>query len=178
MTSKEVKQALESFTIIVDSREQETQKLIDRINQMEAPVIRRKLDFGDYSAKVQLPDGEEFSLERRACVERKMNFSELCGCFKSTKTVKSRERFEREFNRAKEAHARLYLLVECATWEKAYKGDYRSMMKPQALIASMLTWMVRYNSPIVMCQAATSGKLIRDILYREMKEALTRLELF
>ena len=168
MTSKEVKQALESFTIIVDSREQETQKLIDRINQMEAPVIRRKLDFGDYSAKVQLPDGEEFSLERRACVERKMNFSELCGCFKSTKTV----------NRAKEAHARLYLLVECATWEKAYKGDYRSMMKPQALIASMLTWMVRYNSPIIMCQAATSGKLIRDILYREMKEALTRLELF
>ena len=82
MTSKEVRQALESFTIIVDSREQETQKLIDRINQMEAPVIRRKLDFGDYSAKVQLPDGEEITPEQE--LEK---FSMCKECYKAEREI-------------------------------------------------------------------------------------------
>ena len=48
-------------------------------------------------------------------------------------------------------------------------------MKPQALVASMTTWMARYDSPILMCTPDTSGQLIYDVLYREMKEALIQL---
>ena len=171
MDSRSVKEALETLTIIIDSREQLTAKLIKRINAMEAPYIRRKLLFGDYSAKVTLPGGDEFSLENKVCVERKMNFSELCACYS-----RERERFTREFERAKGAGAKLYLLVEGASWEKAYKGDYRSQMKPNALVASMTAWLARYNCQLIMCQAATSGKLIRELLSREMKERLSRME--
>jgi ERCC4-type nuclease len=178
MNSRDIKAALETFTIIVDSREQETPRLVRRLNQMECPHIRRKLDFGDYSAKVELPFGGEFSLEQFVCVERKMNYSELCSCFKNTEKVKNRERFAREFERAKAAGAKLYLLIEGATWEKAYNGDYRSQMTPKSLIASMTTWMARYPCEIIMCHADTSGKLIKEILYREMKEKLARIEEF
>lgn len=60
-------------------------------------------------------------------------------------------------------------------YAKAYHGYYRSQMRPQALVASMTTWMARYDTPIVMCNAETSGQLIYDILYREMKEAMINL---
>lgn len=43
---------------------------------------------------------------------------EAGGCF-----CRSRDRFEREFIRAKNADAKLYLLIENGTWEKAYGGQ-------------------------------------------------------
>ena len=89
--------------------------------------------------------------------------------------ARSRHRFKREFERARAKDAKVYLLIEQASWEKAYHGYYRSQMKPQTLVASMTTWMARYDTPIVMCNAETSGQLIYDILYREMKEALINL---
>ena len=171
MEHRDVQAALGTFTVIVDSREQMTKKLIDRLNSMGCPHVRRALRYGDYSAMVRLSGGGTMSLESAVCVERKMNFSELCSCF-----GKGRDRFTREFERAKEDGAKLYLLIECASWEKAYKGDYRSRMKPQALIASMTAWMARYGCQIIMCQPAVSGKLIKELLYREMKEKLTAME--
>ena len=39
---------------------------------------------------------------------------------------RSRDRFEREFIRAKNADAKLYLLIENGTWEKAYAGNPRT----------------------------------------------------
>lgn len=101
------------------------------------PVLKTKLDFGDYSAQCELPSGVPFSLADKAAIERKQNLTELAGNLST-----SRDRFKREFERAQAADAKLYLLVEQATWEKAYTGQYRSKMKPNALTASMTTWMV------------------------------------
>lgn len=170
MNPFDIDTVLKTFEILVDTREQPTQKFQNRINAMGVSCRRHKLDFGDYSAAVTLPDGSEYSLEDKACVERKMDYSELCSCF-----CRERDRFTREFERAKTAGAKVYLLVESATWEAAYKGQYRSRMKPQALIASMTTWLARYNCQIIMCRAATTGILIKEILYREMKERLEKL---
>lgn len=165
MNPVEVECALRSFTILVDTREQDTPQLRKRLGDMSCPWERRKLDFGDYSACCQTLD-----LSAAVCVERKMSLDELCACY-----CKGRGRFEREFERAREAGAKLYLLIEGATWEKAYNGRYRSRMSPQALVASMQAWLTRYNCQLLFCEAETSGKLIRDILYREMKERLEAL---
>lgn len=89
------------------------------------PHRREKLDFGDYSCAYVDQDGEEQSLAGVVAIERKMSLDELCLCF-----GKDRPRFEREFQRAKEAGARLYLLVEDASWEDVLHGRYRSRMKP------------------------------------------------
>ena len=45
-------------------------------------------------------------------------------------------------------------------------------MTPQALIASINAFRSRYGMQLDFCKAETTGRLIRDILYRELKEYL------
>lgn len=155
------------MTLIVDTREQDTDRLRRRIRQTGLSFVRQKLDFGDYSAKTTLDNGTEFDISGSVSIERKMNLDELCACY-----CKGRKRFTREFERAKSAGAKVYLLIENANWEKTYNGSYRSKMSPQALTASLFAWLARYNCQIIFCKEETSGKIIREILYREMKERL------
>lgn len=167
MNPFEVSRALKNLTLIVDTREQDTDRLRRRIRQTGLSFVRQKLDFGDYSAKTTLDNGTEFDISSSVSIERKMNLDELCNCY-----CKGRKRFTREFERAKLAGAKVYLLIENANWEKAYNGSYRSKMSPQALTASLFAWLARYNCQIIFCKEETSGKIIREILYREMKERL------
>lgn len=70
----------------------------------------------------------------------------------------------------------MYLLIENGSFEKAYAGQYRSKMHPNALIANLTAWMARYNAHIIFCRADTFPKLCREILFREAKEILTNME--
>ena len=166
MNPVEIAGALDTMTALVDTREQDTQALRRRLSVF-GKYEREKLDFGDYSAAVTLPDGAKYSLADKVAVERKMSLDELAACFTG-----GRARFRREFERAKEAGAKIYLLVESATWEKAYGHRYRSQLNPKAFIASMTAWLARYDCQIIFCQPETTGILIKEILYREMKERL------
>lgn len=163
--------SLESVVILVDSREQATKQAEQRYSDFGYPWRRTKLEFGDYSAEFILPDDTAYRLTEKVCIERKMSIDELCGCY-----THDRERFTREFERAKAAGAKIYLLIEGASWEKIYASKYRSRMHSTALIASMLTWLARYNCQLIMCKPETSGKLISNILYREGKEILEKLD--
>lgn len=162
----EVKSALESMVCLVDTREQGTPRLRARLKEIGCPWERKKLNFGDYSVKCDAID-----LSETIAVERKMDLDELCNCY-----CKERKRFEREFERAKQAGAKVYLLIEDGSWEDAYSGKYRSCMKPVALVASIQAWLARYNCQIIFCQQQTTGRLIHDILYRELKEALEKFD--
>ena len=158
----EVKAALESAVLLLDTREQETPRLRERLRKIGWPVERHKLDFGDYSVKCDC-----LSLADSVVIERKMSLDELCECF-----GRSRSRFEREFERAKATGATTYLLVENASWEAVYAGKYRSKMAPQSLVASICAWLARYDCQILFCKPETTGQLIRDTLCRELKERL------
>lgn len=163
----EIQQCLDTMKILVDTREQPTLSYKRRLQSMGVPFERRKLDFGDYSICCSLADGTEYTLEKTVCVERKMSFDEICNCY-----CQQRKRFTREFERAKEAGAKVYLLVENATWENAYSGNYHCKMSSQALVASLTAWLARYNCQIIFCKPETTGKLIKELLYRELKERL------
>ena len=164
----EAEDCLREMIYVVDNREQPTKALEKRLEYLQ-PYTRETLNAGDYTAKTLLPDGSWFYLP--VAVERKMSLTEIAGNF-----CRERERFTNEFNRARDAETRLYLLIEQSSWESAYAGAYRSQMKPQSLVASLLTWSARYQSPIFMCQRPeTGGKLIRDILHYEMREYLERM---
>lgn len=169
MTPAEIETALKSMVCLVDTREQDTPRFRARIQQIDCPVEREKLDFGDYSAKMII--GSEWR-QIPVAIERKMDFTELAQCF-----CKGRARFSCEFDRAKSANAKVYLLVENQSWEDAYNGNYRSQMKPKAFVASLLAWLARYNCQIIFCNEHTSGKLIYDILRRECREYLERMML-
>ena len=161
----EAEECLKNMIFVCDSREQPTKALEKRLEYLQ-PNVRETLNAGDYTAKTLLPNGEWFYLP--VSIERKMSLSEIAGNF-----CHERDRFRAEFNRARDAEIRLYVLIEQASWEDAYAGAYRSQMKPQSLIASLLTWMARYRCPILMCKRPeTGGKVIRDVLRYEMREAL------
>ena len=164
----EAEECLRQMIYCVDTREQPTQTLEKRLEYLQ-PYERETLTAGDYTAKTLLPDGTWFYVP--VAIERKMSLTEIAGNF-----CRERERFRAEFNRARDAEIRLVILIEQSSWETAYAGAYRSQMRPQSLIASLLTWMARYKCPILMCNRPdTGGKLIRDILHYEMREALERL---
>ena len=161
----EVKRQLSSMVCLVDTREQDTMRARKRLASIGLPVERVTLPFGDYSARCELLD-----LREAIVIERKMDLDEIAHCY-----CQDRKRFEREFERAKQAGAKVYLLIENGSWEDVYGGKYRSRMSPEALAASIQAWLARYNCQLMFCKEETSGRLIRDVLYRELKERLEAL---
>jgi hypothetical protein len=78
--------------------------------------------------------------------------------------------------RAMEQGAVVYLLTEGGSYEAIINHRYRSRFNPAAFLASLTAWTVRYNLRPMFCKAGTSGALIKEILYRDMKERLERGE--
>ena len=167
MTIPEVEASLKTMVILVDTREQETTRSKARYAQFGCPYERTTIKTGDYSVKFQLPDGDWYDMSGEISVERKMNLDEICMCF-----GEQRKRFIKEFERLKENNIRMWLLIENASFKKAYDGTYRSRYRPQSLVASLLAWQARYNCRMVMCDESVTGKLIHDILYYEGREIL------
>lgn len=171
MNHFEVANSLDTMTLLVDTREQPTQNLQRRIAVSGLPAERKKLNAGDYSCKCVLPNGDELDFSSKVAIERKMSIDELCTCFGA-----QRKRFENEFRRALDAGTKIYLVVENGSWEKIYNGKYKSLMTPQALVASIDAFRCRYGMQLDFCKPETTGRIIRDILYRELKEHLERME--
>lgn len=172
----EQREVLRSFRIICDSREQDTARARERYERMNAPVSRAKLNYGDYCYNATLPDGTaiydtEKPINPACVVERKMSLDELAMCL-----GKDRKRFQREFERAKEAGARVILLCENASWENLMNGRYRSRLNPNAYLGSLVAWAARYDFQLLFCKEETSGRLIKEYLYRDLKERLERGE--
>lgn len=176
MSPFEEKQMLDSMMILVDTREQPTEKAVRRCKRFGCPYERRTLDYGDYTYNARLPNGklifEGSESVRGLCViERKMSLDEIAGNF-----TRGRDRFVREFERASENNARVYLIIENGNWEKLLKHKYKSRMSVEAFKASVNAWMVRYNANVTFCEEATTPILIKDILYRDLKERIERGE--
>lgn len=165
MTGPDIENCLQSIVILVDTREQPSERAQKRYQAFERPYRRQKLDYGDYSAEFVLPDGRTVAVN--AAIERKMSLEELSSCLTA-----ERERFRKEFERAEEAGASMYLLVENATWENLINGKYKTKFNKNAFLGSIVAWIARYDIKPIFCKAETSGRLIREILYREMKKRL------
>ncbi|MBR5809457.1 MAG: ERCC4 domain-containing protein [Clostridia bacterium] len=162
----QIEKMLESMVVLYDTREQDTEALRRRLSFLGFPSERFKLDYGDYSLKYTDISGDEIYLTN-ICIERKMNLDELALCF-----GKERKRFKREFDRAKENNAKIHLIIENAAYEKIYSGKYRSQLKPQSMIASLLSWSARYNMRFHFCKAELTGWLIGQILQYELRNYL------
>lgn len=176
MTPVEIEAALETMIVLVDTREQDTERSRRRLRAMGAPALRVTLDYGDYAANVLLPSGEwlhdpDGRIAAGCVIERKMNLDELAECL-----TRGRDRFRREFQRARANGANVWLLVENGNWEALLAGRYRSRFQPKAFLASLTAWAVRYSLHIVFCDELTTPILIREILYRDLKERMTNGE--
>ena len=143
----EIDQILESFRVIVDTREQASNRAAERFSALGDNLERATLDYGDYAANITFTTGNplyDVSTTRiyPSCViERKMSLDELAMCF-----TRGRDRFRREMERATAAGAKIYLLTEGGDWEKIFRHSYRSRFNPNAYIATLTAWMVRYET--------------------------------
>lgn len=173
MNALDVEEILKTFRIVVDTREQATPKANHRYKSFGVPYERGTLRYGDYSANITVNDVPLYSVDSpifsKCIVERKMSLDELAICFTS-----GRDRFEREFRRAQENGARIYMIVENGSYEKIQRHDYKSRFHPNAFLASLAAWVVRYNINLTFCQSMTSGMLIKEFLYRDIKERLEK----
>lgn len=163
---------LRSMQIIVDSNEQPSRRAKKRYEAFGCPYVRQKIDYGDYTYNFVLPNGKwlyepNTRVFPPVSIERKADLVELSQCF-----CQSRQRFEREFERALKNNASMYLLVEDATWENLINGRYATHYNPNAYFASITAWQARYGIQTIFCKSETSGKIIKEILYRELKERL------
>ena len=170
MNPVDIKSVLEKAVLLVDTREQDTPALHRRLERIGLPHRREKLYSGDYSIASEI-DGAEITLSQTVATERKMSLDELAMCFGT-----DRQRFVKEFDRAKDSGMRLYLLVENASYENLYNHKYRSKLNPNAFIASLFAWMARYDCRVIFCKEETAPRIIHDVLYRELKERLERGE--
>ena len=168
-------EALKSLSILIDTREQDTEKARKRYKTFSVPYNRATLDYGDYTYNAMIDGSPIHDIKERVyplcAIERKMNLDELAGCF-----THERKRFQAEMQRAQEHGAKMFLLVENATWESLINGRYKSRFSPVSFLASITAWMIRYDLHVIMCKAETSGRLIKEILYRDFKERLERGE--
>ena len=176
MTHFEEVQVLNSMEILVDTREQCTAKAEQRYKSFGVPYSRNTLAYGDYTANFTLLDGSKLydtsnTISPICVVERKMNLDELAQCFTS-----GRERFEREFEKAIANNCFIHLICEDGSWEKIEGHKYRSKFPPKAFLASLTAWQRRYNIHVHFCSSLESGRLIKEFLYRDMKERIEKGE--
>ena len=160
--------------IITDTREQRNQHILEKINKAEIPFKIKKLDFGDYSIE---------NYENKVVIERKATLTELAGCF-----CKGRTRFASEFERAIEAGAKVYLLIEdekarekmllrremdkdsTLEKEKVFKKTWRSNFTANSMIASIQSWKIKYNFEIIFCSKKESGNKIIEVFQNYIGE--------
>lgn len=173
MDNFDIKEILNTFRVIADTREQNTPKSQERFKAFGVPVQRATLSYCDYCGQITLPDGDLYNadsvIKPLCCIERKMSLDELAMCF-----TRGRDRFRREFERATEAGAKVFLLIENGSWESIINHRYRSRFNPKAFEATLTAWIIRYNIIPLFCKSDTTGELIREILYRDIKERLER----
>lgn len=170
MTYAEVNDVLASMVIIYDTREQPTPALMRRLSAFPCETKREMCGFGDYTAACTLPDGSEYSLNGVVAIERKMSLDELSRNFTA-----GRDRFAREFDRAKDNGGKLYLLVENASWDMLFAGRYKTKFNRDSYIASLMAWQARYGTQVLFCTSEISQMVIYKVLRYELKERLERM---
>jgi ERCC4-type nuclease len=150
------------FTIIRDSREKKGKGWQFRSSANCDGVEVAKLDTGDYSIK---------GCEHLIMIERK-TITDLWGSL-----IQGRERFTREMERAKYIPHR-YLIIE-ATLSDIMKGIRYSKVKPQTILASLVSLEVKYGIHVIFTSKTTgiAQRYVRsllDKLYSYIREGVIK----
>lgn len=168
-TDSEIKEIMKSMTIVVDTRENVNQHILDYLRQKKIPVKIQKLDTGDYGALI--PANPKLGISRdiyfNGRVERKAHMDEITGNLqKDTQTA-----FENELIRSKDIPFTL-IVEDLNGYEKMLKGNYRSKYDPLALLGRLNTFKAKYNFEIVYLDKRFSGNWIYHHFYYQLRHYL------
>ncbi len=131
------------YTIIADSREKEFLQFSDLVS-----VEIAALPAADYSIR---------GFETEIAIERK-SLSDLLGSI-----THNRDRFTRELRQLRSY--RFAALVIEASWKEILVGAYRSQMHPNAVLASLMSFTMKYGIMVILADDhATAGRLVESLL--------------
>lgn len=168
-TPEETKKLLKEMVILVDSREKENSHILEYFKRAGIACTKTKLDYGDYSFMIPASAaGEDIFFHRDIVIERKASLEELSG-----NLAQERERFEKEFLRAGNDGAKVYLMVEApGGYSDIIGANYRTKLTPQAYMASLKTWESRFGTNVQFINRKYSGYYINSTFTYFAREAL------
>jgi len=144
--------------ILIDTREQ-------------APFAFQGYDVDPETATLPVGDYSLPGFQDRAAVERK-SLEDLISCLMNS----NRERFERELARGR--HYELFAVVVEAPLADVSQGRYRSEMKPQAALQSIITISVRYRTSFIWAGNRAGAEYVTySLLSKYLREIGERYKL-
>lgn len=167
MKGYEIDDAMKSMRILIDTREKKNQHIITALEGRKCPFKPHKLDYGDYTCEFTTSENKGVSFENIAVVERKANLDELAG-----NITKGRERFEREFMRAKNAKAKVFLMIESGSYDDIQNHIYRSALPSKSYLNTLFSWQQKYNITISFVSKRFAGDYIYATLFMALRNYL------
>lgn len=154
-TDTELKNLLQTLTIIIDSREQDTKHITSYLDKRKIPHTVKKLDAGDYSC--MLPANPLMGIMRDiyfpVAIERKNSLEEL-----SANLSQERHRFESELLRARDID--LTLMVEGGSYEMIAQHRYDTQLNEKSFLATLFAFRHRYKVNVQFVQKNFAGPFI------------------
>lgn len=167
MQGYQIDDAMKSMRILVDTREKKNQHITKALEGRKCPFKPHKLDYGDYTCEYDTEAERGIIFADRVVVERKANLDELAG-----NITKGRDRFAREFQRAKDAGAKVYLMIESGNYDDIKNHRYRSMLPPNSFLNTLFSWQQKYNITISFVSKQFAGDYIYATLFMALRDYL------
>ncbi|MCF8002009.1 MAG: ERCC4 domain-containing protein [Halanaerobiales bacterium] len=169
-TDKELRKLLKSLTVLIDTREQKADHIIQYLDKKKISYKNKKLDYGDYS--FMLPKEPELGIMRdiyfndEIAVERKRSLNEVSQNF-----CQGRTQFENELIRSKDG--KMVLLIENVEgYGNIIKHNYRTDYKPKSYIGTLHAFRARYDIEVTFVDPVYSGNFIYYTFYYWLREYL------
>lgn len=166
---KDIKKLVGGIVVLVDTREKRNNHITDYFTKNNIIYEPTTLSYGDYSFYISAEvAGEDIYFHRDIVIERKASLEELSG-----NLAQERGRFEKEFLRAGNDRAKLYLMVEDRGGYSSIIGHkYNTQFAPAAFMASLKAWETRFNCNVQFIDKQYSGYYIMATFQYYAREML------
>ena len=168
-TDKELEVLVKSMVILVDTREQKADHILEYFDKKQISYKKKALNYGDYS--FMIPKNEELSIPRdlyfdkKIIVERKGSLEEISG-----NLTNGRDRFEKELCLAPKTKV---LLIENGSYEDIAIGNYDTQYNKKSFWGSIHSFWHKYNTPVFfMPNNKYSGLFIRGYFEYYLKNIM------
>lgn len=164
-TDKELNKIIKNMAVIVDTREQNNNHIIDFFEEKKIKYIVKKLDFGDYSCMLSAGSFEgqqrDIYFDRSIVIERKAHIDELAGNLRDDGA-----RIKAELAHLNKYNVKYNFYIEDPNYfENIRLGNYRSQYEPKTLYRRIKKGIeARYNTKIIPVSKAVIGGEIYETL--------------
>lgn len=170
-TDKEIKSVLDNLVILVDTREQRNEHIVDFFRKKNINHKVKKLDLGDYSCMIPKGSFEgqtrDIYFDKEIVIERKASIDELAGNFKDDGV-----RIKTELAHLNKYNIKCFLFIEDPEYDfNIRNGNYRSQYNPKALYNRIKKSIeIRYNTLVRPISKDVIGSEIYNTLESHVYE--------